>query len=116
MTIGVCIVVSASTTQEGLRGINGRSNSMKPLCWVDHSLKSLIDREIDRHEAELTITSPEFTEPDPPNREIRMRRYFDPILQQTLLLRVVVEEKPTDVVVITVYKTSQIARYLRRLN
>lgn len=89
---------------------------MKPLKWVDHSLQSLSDREIDRHEVEVTVASPEFIELDPPNREIRMRRYFDSILQQTLLMRVVVEETPTDVVVVTVYKTSQIARYLRRLN
>jgi len=42
-----------------------------------------------------------------------MRRYFDEILQQTMLLRVFVEEKAEEIVVVTVYKTSQINRYLK---
>ena len=42
-----------------------------------------------------------------------MRRYFDQVLQQQMLLRVVVEDTADETVVITVYKTSQINRYLR---
>jgi hypothetical protein len=42
-----------------------------------------------------------------------MRRYFDQVLQQEMLLRVVIEESGAEAVVITVYKTSQIARYLK---
>jgi hypothetical protein len=46
-------------------------------------------------------------------RLVLMRRYFDQILQQEMLLRMVVEETATERVVITVYKTSQIAKYLK---
>jgi ribosomal protein S17 len=42
-----------------------------------------------------------------------MRRYFDQTLQQPMLLRVVVEDAVDETVVITVYRTSQINRYLR---
>jgi len=41
-----------------------------------------------------------------------MRRYFDQTLQQQMLLRVVAEDAADETVVITVYKTSQINRYL----
>jgi hypothetical protein len=43
-----------------------------------------------------------------------MRRYFDVRLGREMLLRVVVEETPDERVVITGYKTSQIAKYLKR--
>jgi len=42
-----------------------------------------------------------------------MRVYFDPVLQKEMLLRVVVEETADELVVVTVYKTSQIDRYLK---
>lgn len=44
-----------------------------------------------------------------------MRRYFDQVLQQEILLRMVVEDTATERVVITVYKTSQVAKYLKGL-
>ena len=45
-----------------------------------------------------------------------MRRYFDALLQQEMLLRIVVEETEDETVVVTLYKTSQIDRYLKGLN
>lgn len=83
------------------------------LRWTEHAIQNLSDREIDRAEAEQTILEPTYVVPDPPGREIRMRRYFDSVLQQEMLLRVVVEETETEVVIVTLYKTSQIDRYLR---
>ena len=88
---------------------------MKPLRWSQHALDALTDRDIDRAEAERTVTDPEFVVPDPPNREVRMRRYLDPLLQQEMLLRIVVEDTPTELVVVTAYKTSQLRKYLRGL-
>lgn len=41
-----------------------------------------------------------------------MRRYFDTLLQQEMLLRVVIEEAAEEMVVVTVYKTSRFDRYL----
>jgi hypothetical protein len=83
--------------------------------WTDHALKNLIEREVDRTEAQRAIDEPTYVVPDPPDREIRMRRYFDAELDQEMLLRVVVEMDGEDLVVVTLYKTSQIDRYLKGL-
>jgi hypothetical protein len=42
-----------------------------------------------------------------------MRRYLASDLGRVMLLRVVVEETSTERVIITVYRTSQIDRYLK---
>jgi hypothetical protein len=86
---------------------------MKPVRWSAHALDNLTDREIDRQAAEKTLAEPEFVMPGQLPRLVLMRRYFDQILQQEMLLRMVVEETATERVVITVYKTSQIAKYLK---
>ena len=72
-----------------------------------------MDRQIDRLEAELTIEKPELIAPDPPGREIYMRRYFDNELGQEMLLRIVIESTEIELVIITLYKTLQIDRYLK---
>ncbi len=86
---------------------------MRLLRWTTHALRSLSDRGIERSDAERAIEEPMWVVPDPPGREIRMRRYFDSSLQREMLLRVVVEETASEVIVITLYKTSQLRRYLR---
>ena len=50
----------------------------------------------------------------PGGRTVRMRRYFDTLLGQEMLLRIVVEESDEKIVVVTAYKTSQIQRYLQQ--
>ena len=86
---------------------------MKPVRWTAHASQNLIDREIDQQLVEETILYPQYVVADPPGRTIHMRRYFDQVLQQEMLLRVVMEESVAEAVVITVYKTSQITRYLK---
>lgn len=76
------------------------------------ALQSLVDREIAREEADRTIDTPKLVAPGQPPRQIFMRRYWDAVLQRDMLLRVVVEETEDERVVITVYKTSQIGKYL----
>lgn len=44
-----------------------------------------------------------------------MRRYFDERLEQQMLMRVLVEETSTEEVVITVYITSKIDKYMKRV-
>ncbi len=78
-------------------------------------MQNLTDREIDRSAAEATLDEPEFAVPDPPGRQILMRRYSDRVLRQNMLLRMIVEETASETVVVTVYKTSQIGRYLEGL-
>lgn len=88
---------------------------MKPIRWTEHALRNLADRDIDHAEADRTIAQPEFAVPDLLECEIHMRRYFDKVLGQIMLLRVIVESTPREIIVITLYKTSQIERYLRGL-
>ena len=88
---------------------------MKPIRWSFHALNNLADREIDRAEADKTLENPDFAVPDQASRRMLMRRYFDQILQQEMLLRLVVEDTATERIVITVYKTSQIGKYLKGL-
>lgn len=100
----------------GKAGYHGDKSEehVKPLRWTVHALEALIDRDIDRALAEQTIATPELSAIDPPQRTLLMGRYFDVRLGHQMLLRVVVEETPDERVVVTVYKTSQIAKYLER--
>jgi len=84
---------------------------MNPIRWAEHAIQSLAEREIDRAEVEITLMNPGLVVPNPPGREVYMRRYFDGVLQQEMLMRVVVELAESESVVVTVYKTSQIERY-----
>jgi hypothetical protein len=87
---------------------------MKSLRWTPHALEALAARDIERAEVEQTVADPERSVMDPPQRAVLMRRYVDARLGRQMLLRVVVEETPEERVVVTVYKTSQIAKYLGR--
>jgi len=88
---------------------------MKPVRWSPHAIDNLADREIDREAAEKTLANPEFVVPGQLPRLVLMRRYFDQVLQQEMLLRMIVEDTSAERIVITVYKTSQIAKYLKGL-
>ncbi len=87
----------------------------KPVRWSPHALDALNDRKINRLEVLRAVAAPEFVVPDPPGRDVYMRRYFDALLGQEVLLRVVVEEAETELVVVTAYKTSQLRQYLKGL-
>ena len=86
---------------------------MKPVRWSRHALKNLTDREIDRTEADRTLAEPDVVAPGQPPRQVRMRRYFDRLLQQEMLLRIVVEDTASERIVVTVYKTAQLSKYLK---
>lgn len=88
---------------------------MKPVRWTQHALQNLADREIDHAIADAMLAHAEFDIPDPPGRRILMGRYDDLVLQREMLLRLVVEEAADELVVVTVYKTSQVQRYLKGL-
>ncbi len=88
--------------------------STTKLRWTAHAMRNLLERAIDRSLAEHAILSPEAVAPDVGTREVRMQRYWDADLDQEMLLRCVVEETEEETVIVTVYKTSQMGRYLRR--
>ena len=87
----------------------------KPIHIPPHTLQNLFDREIDRQEVERTIVQPEYVVSGYAGRQVYMRRYHDKILGQEMLLRVIAEETRDEQVIVTVYKTSQIERYLKGL-
>jgi hypothetical protein len=87
---------------------------MKPIRWTGHALDNLTAREIDRKDVEAALTNPEMIVPESPGREAYMRRYFDQILQQPMLIRAIVEHDANEDIVVTVYKTSKIERYMSR--
>jgi hypothetical protein len=76
-------------------------------------VKNLTDREIDRTEADKTLAEPELVAPGQPPRQVLMRRYFDRLLQKEMLLRIVVEDAASERIVVTVYKTAQLSKYLK---
>ena len=88
----------------------------KSVRWSLHAEAALVDRVISRDDVMLTLTNYEFRVPDrlPPN-EVLMRRFHDPALGKSILLRVVVEETPLEIVIITVYKAIRMDRCLRGL-
>jgi len=86
---------------------------MKPIRWSPHALQNLADREIPRHEAEEALLNPELILTAAPPRQIFMRRYFDPRFSQEMLVRAVVEETAEERLVITVYITSKISKYMK---
>ena len=85
---------------------------MKTVRWTLHALKNLADREIDREEAEKTVNGPALTVAGHGNRTVFLRKYHDRVLGQEMLLCVVTEQHGDEVVVVTVYKTSKIEKYL----
>jgi hypothetical protein len=86
---------------------------VKSVRWSPHALKNLLDRDIEREQADRTLTAPELITPGQAGRTVFMRRYFDTNLQQEMLLRIILEETTEEIVVVTIYKTSQIDRYLK---
>jgi hypothetical protein len=85
---------------------------MKMLRWTNHARKEITKREIAEVEVEKTVAGPDLAVPGNPPRRILMRRYFDAVLQTEMLLRVVVEEYADEVVIVTLYKTSKLKKYL----
>ena len=81
--------------------------------WTLHALDALAEREIDRIEAERTLEAPEFIVLEPRERSVLMRRYFDASLARPMLMRLIVEDTSNGRIVVTVYKTSRIRKYLK---
>lgn len=97
-----------------LRGIIELSGAgwLKAIRWSAHALKNIEDREIDRSEAEKTLDFPDRVMAGRSPRQILVRRYNDAKLQQEMALCVLIEETDTERVVVTLYKTSQLKKYL----
>ena len=86
---------------------------MKPFRWSFHARLMLSRREVEPEEAEKTLTNPDEIRPAAFPRMIYQRVYFDRALGREMLLRLVVEETDEERVVVTVYRTSRLEKYLR---
>lgn len=85
---------------------------MPTIRWTGHALDSLAVRNIPRAEAERALREPEHVERRAGTRRVLMRRYADTAVGRTMLLRIVVEEREQERVVVTAYKTSRFSKYL----
>ncbi len=83
----------------------------KSVRWTPHAVRGLAAREIDRAEAEATVAQPDSVAPGQSPRQVFQRRYFDRTLDREMLLRVVVEDRPSELVIVTAYKTSRFDKY-----
>ena len=63
-------------------------------------------------EADAAIREPTCREPARSPREVVSRVYFDMVTGETMLLRAIIEETESEIVVITLYKTSKLKKYL----
>jgi hypothetical protein len=81
--------------------------------WTRHALEALAEREVDREEVERALRGPTPTIPGLGNRTVHLRKYHDRALDQEMLLCVVTEEQADEIVIVTIYKTSKIEKYLR---
>ena len=86
---------------------------MKAIRWARHALEALAEREIDREEVERALSGPTPTLPGLGNRTVHMQKYHDRALDQEMLLCVVTEDHGGEVVIVTIYKTSKLEKYLR---
>lgn len=86
---------------------------MKKLRWTPHALEALAEREIDREEAERAIHEPMATIAGLGDRTVFLRRYYDHVLDQEMLLCVVTEDQGDEIVLVTLYKTSKFEKYLK---
>jgi hypothetical protein len=74
---------------------------MKVIRFSPHAEANLVAREINRADAEAAIRQPDHREPGRPSREIVNRVYSDTVTGETMLLRAVIEELPSEIAVIT---------------
>jgi hypothetical protein len=86
---------------------------LKTVRWTPHAVERLAEHQLERDAVLLTIEAPKYIALGDPPRKVHMRRHVDAALGQAMLLRVVIEETSTELVVLTVYRTSKIDKYLR---
>lgn len=85
---------------------------MMEVLFSDHAEFELSNRHIERAIVELVVTSPDAVRRGRLGRKIFQKLLFDPILDKSMLFRVIVDETEFPPLVVTVYKTSRIDKYL----
>ncbi len=80
--------------------------------WSPHARENLTSREIEEADVLRTVGDPERVFPGHSGRVIHMRTYHDRVLDQKMLLCVVAEHEDDGLVIVTIYKTSKLAKYI----
>lgn len=83
-----------------------------PFRWSDHALRNLVARHIDQKTADAVLQEPEVVADGRHGRKVYMGCYFDKDHGSEMLLRIVVEDVANEIVVVTLYKTSRVEKYL----
>jgi hypothetical protein len=86
---------------------------MKPIRWSPHAALRIAKREIDRTEAEVAVKQPDSIAAAGPDRQFYQRRYFDKTLDEEMLMRVLIEETDSELIAVTLYRTSKFGKYER---
>jgi len=84
----------------------------KQIRFTPHAEENLITRSIARSDAVQAIRFPEREEEGRSPRRVASKQYFDELLKKEMLLRVIYEEDESTILVVTLYKTSKITKYL----
>lgn len=82
------------------------------LEFSSHAIIELAQREIDKSDVELAVSEPDKIVEARLGRKVYQKIVQDKILMKPMLYRVVVEEVENTYSVITVYKTSNIKKYM----
>ena len=77
----------------------------------DHARVQITLRQLSMRDVLLAILQPESTLTVRPGREIRQREHFDAVSGKMYVLRVIVDQTPDEVTVVTAYKTSRTRKY-----
>lgn len=88
---------------------------MKEIKFTKHAEENIIEREIDIDLLFDSIENFDFKIIQSNNRFVLMRIYFDLLLKENMLFRIIVEKTDDLITVVTVYKTSKIDKYLKGL-
>jgi len=85
---------------------------MKPIRFSPHALENLSIREIGKDLVEQAIRNPHRRVPSRLPREVVTLAYYDTVLSVNAVLRVVLEENDDEIAVITLYKSTNLKKYL----
>ena len=81
------------------------------ICFTDHVREQMRARGISAEIVVGVIENPQQRVAASKGRSAYQSRYFDPVEQTDMLMRAIVEPRGADLVVVSVYKTSRIAKY-----
>lgn len=79
----------------------------------EHATLAIIARDLPIDDVLRAATEPDAEAPARFGRRVRIRRYEDPVLGRTMLMRVFIETSGGVTTIVTAYRTSKIQKYLR---